>query len=61
MRRNPQGAIDKRMIRATLRPSSKTRRDSNISEMEERLKDATYANQKFRKQLQEKESELQVR
>lgn len=48
------------MIRATLRPSSKTRRDSNISEMEERLKDAAYTNQKFRKQLQEKESELQV-
>ncbi|XP_044007907.1 gamma-aminobutyric acid type B receptor subunit 2 isoform X2 [Aphidius gifuensis] len=60
LRRNPQGAIDKRMIRATLRPSSKTRRDSNISEMEERLKDATYTNQKFRKQLQEKESELQM-
>ncbi|XP_044594203.1 gamma-aminobutyric acid type B receptor subunit 2 isoform X2 [Cotesia glomerata] len=59
LRRNPQGAIDKR-IRATLRPSSKTRRDSTVSELEERLKDVTTANQKFRKQLLEKESELQI-
>ncbi|XP_023288258.1 gamma-aminobutyric acid type B receptor subunit 2, partial [Orussus abietinus] len=58
LRRNPQGAIDKR-IRATLRPNSKTRRDSTASELEERLKDATVANQKFRKQLLEKESEFQ--
>ncbi|KOC70384.1 Gamma-aminobutyric acid type B receptor subunit 2 [Habropoda laboriosa] len=59
LRRNPQGAIDKR-IRATLRPMSKTRRDSSISELEERLKEATLANQKFRKQLLEKDSELQM-
>ncbi|XP_024936247.1 gamma-aminobutyric acid type B receptor subunit 2 isoform X2 [Cephus cinctus] len=59
LRRNPQGAIDKR-IRATLRPMSKTRRDSSVSELEERLKEATAANQKFRKQLLEKESELQM-
>lgn len=39
---------------------SKTRRDSSISELEERLKEATLANQKFRKQLLEKDSELQV-
>ncbi|XP_076162250.1 gamma-aminobutyric acid type B receptor subunit 2 [Ptiloglossa arizonensis] len=59
LRRNPQGAIDKR-IRATLRPMSKTRRDSSMSELEERLKEATLANQKFRKQLLEKDSELQM-
>lgn len=59
LRRNPQGAIDKR-IRATLRPMSKTRRDSSSSELEERLKEATVANQKFRKQLQEKDSEIQM-
>lgn len=59
LRRNPQGAIDKR-IRATLRPSSKTRRDSIVSELEERLKEAAKANQKYRKELLEKESELQV-
>ncbi|XP_011298633.1 gamma-aminobutyric acid type B receptor subunit 2 [Fopius arisanus] len=59
LRRNPQGAIDKR-IRATLRPSSKTRRDSIVSELEERLKEAAKANQKFRKELLEKESELQM-
>ncbi|XP_076249842.1 gamma-aminobutyric acid type B receptor subunit 2 isoform X2 [Calliopsis andreniformis] len=59
LRRNPQGAIDKR-IRATLRPMSKTRRDSSVSELEERLKEATLANQKFRKQLLEKDSELQM-
>nr|KAF7425467.1 hypothetical protein H0235_007905 [Vespula pensylvanica] len=59
LRRNPQGAIDKRM-RPTLRPVSKARRDSTVSELEERLKEATTANQKFRKQLLEKDSELQM-
>ncbi|KAI4493569.1 hypothetical protein M0804_001745 [Polistes exclamans] len=59
LRRNPQGAIDKRM-RPTLRPVSKARRDSTVSELEERLKEATIANQKFRKQLLEKESEFQM-
>ncbi|XP_063989101.1 gamma-aminobutyric acid type B receptor subunit 2 [Diachasmimorpha longicaudata] len=59
LRRNPQGAIDKR-IRATLRPSSKTRRDSIVSELEERLKEAAKTNQKFRKELLEKESEIQM-
>ncbi|CAL7939276.1 unnamed protein product [Xylocopa violacea] len=59
LRRNPQGAIDKR-IRATLRPMSKTRRDSSVNELEERLKEATLANQKFRKQLLEKDSELEM-
>lgn len=39
---------------------SKTRRDSTVSELEERLKEATTANQKFRKQLLERDSELQV-
>ncbi|XP_047350299.1 gamma-aminobutyric acid type B receptor subunit 2 isoform X4 [Vespa velutina] len=59
LRRNPQGAIDKRM-RPTLKPVSKTRRDSTVSELEERLKEAMTANQKFRKQLLEKDSELQM-
>lgn len=56
LRRNPQGSIDKR-IRATLRPASKTRRES--SEMEEHYKDAKATNQKYRKMLQEKDNELQ--
>ncbi|XP_014235920.1 uncharacterized protein LOC106658448 isoform X2 [Trichogramma pretiosum] len=59
LRRNPQGQIDKR-FRPTLRPMSKARRDSTVSEMEERLRDVQTANQKFRKQLHEKESELQM-
>jgi gamma-aminobutyric acid type B receptor len=54
------GAIDKR-IRATLRPMSKNRRDSLASELEEKLKDAKAFNQKYRKQLLEAETELQVR
>ncbi|XP_066995150.2 gamma-aminobutyric acid type B receptor subunit 2 [Anabrus simplex] len=58
LKRNPQGSIDKR-IRATLRPMSK-RRDSVASELEEKLRDAKAFNQKFRKELQEKESELQT-
>lgn len=60
LRRNPQGAIDKR-IRATLRPMSKNRRDSLASELEEKLKDAKAFNQKYRKQLLETETELKVR
>jgi gamma-aminobutyric acid type B receptor len=60
LKRNPQGAIDKR-IRATLRPMSKNRRDSLASELEEKLKDAKAFNQKYRKQLLETETELKVR
>ncbi|KAJ9600357.1 hypothetical protein L9F63_009347, partial [Diploptera punctata] len=60
LKRNPQGSIDKRMIRATLRPMSKNRRDSVASEMEEKLKDAKAFNQKYRKQLLERETELQM-
>ena len=48
------------MIRATLRPMSKNRRDSVASELEEKLKDAKAFNQKYRKQLLERETELQV-
>ncbi|BES98540.1 receptor [Nesidiocoris tenuis] len=56
LRRNPQGVIDKR-IRATLRPTSKTRRDS--SELEEKVKEAKDSNQRWRKMLLERENELQ--
>ncbi|RZC34862.1 7tm 3 and/or ANF receptor domain containing protein [Asbolus verrucosus] len=59
LRRNPGGSIDKR-IRATLRPMSKTRRDSSVSELETKLKDVKALNSKYRKTLLDKESELQV-
>lgn len=59
LKRNPGGSIDKR-IRATLRPMSKTGRDSNVTELEHKLKEVKSFNSKFRKQLLEKESELQV-
>lgn len=39
---------------------SKTRKDSTISELEDRLKEVTTTNQKYRKQLLDRESELQV-
>ncbi|XP_011871039.1 PREDICTED: gamma-aminobutyric acid type B receptor subunit 2-like isoform X1 [Vollenhovia emeryi] len=58
LRRNPQGAINKR-TRATLRPMLKIRRDSTVSELDERLKEAKLTNKKFRKQLLQKDSELQ--
>nr|XP_014288756.2 gamma-aminobutyric acid type B receptor subunit 2 [Halyomorpha halys] len=57
LRRNPQGVIDKR-IRATLRPMSKTRRDS--SELEEQLREAKSSNQRWRKLLLERDAELQA-
>lgn len=59
LRRNPGGSIDKR-FRPTLRPMSKTRRDSSASELESKLKDVKSLNSKYRKTLLEKESELQV-
>ncbi|XP_033220123.1 gamma-aminobutyric acid type B receptor subunit 2 isoform X2 [Belonocnema kinseyi] len=59
LRRNPQGAIDRR-TRTTLKPMSKSRKDSTVSELEDRLKEITTSNQKFRKQLLERESELQI-
>lgn len=60
LKRNPGGSIDKR-IRATLRPMSKTRRDSSASELESRMKEVKAINSKYRKTLLEKESELQVK
>lgn len=59
LKRNPGGSIDKR-FRPTLRPSSKTRRDSSVSELESKMKEVKAVNSKFRKTLLEKESELQV-
>ncbi|KAJ8953710.1 hypothetical protein NQ314_007320 [Rhamnusium bicolor] len=59
LRRNPGGSIDKR-FRPTLRPMSKTRRDSSASELETKLKDVKSLNSKFRKTLLDKESELQM-
>ncbi|CAH2009203.1 unnamed protein product [Acanthoscelides obtectus] len=59
LRRNPGGSIDKR-FRPTLRPMSKTRRDSSVSELETKLKDVKSLNSKYRKTLLEKESELQM-
>lgn len=59
LKRNPGGSIDKR-IRATLRPMSKTRRDSSVSELESKLKEVKSLNSKFRKTLMDRESELQV-
>lgn len=59
MKRNPQGQVDKR-LRATLRPMSKTRRDSSVCELEQRLRDVKSNNCRFRKALMEREAELQV-
>ncbi|KAK6634896.1 hypothetical protein RUM44_000143 [Polyplax serrata] len=59
LRRNPQGVIDKK-TRATLRPITKTRRDSIASELEDKIKDAKLQHSKYRKQLLDTESELQI-
>ncbi|KAK5637996.1 hypothetical protein RI129_012291 [Pyrocoelia pectoralis] len=59
LKRNPGGSIDKRM-RATLRPMSKTRRDSSATELEHKLKEVKANNSRFRKTLLEKETELQM-
>ncbi|KAJ8917294.1 hypothetical protein NQ315_002312 [Exocentrus adspersus] len=59
LRRNPGGSIDKR-FRPTLRPMSKTRRDSSASELDSKIKDAKSLNSKYRKTLLDKESELQM-
>ncbi|CAH1111941.1 unnamed protein product [Psylliodes chrysocephalus] len=59
LRRNPGGSNDKR-FRPTLRPMSKTRRDSSVSELESKIKDVKCLNSKYRKTLLDKESELQM-
>ncbi|XP_060533297.1 gamma-aminobutyric acid type B receptor subunit 2 isoform X2 [Cylas formicarius] len=59
LRKDPGGHIDKR-IRATLRPMSKTRRDSSISELETKLKDLKDLNVKYKKTLLDRDSELQM-
>ncbi|KAF5290089.1 hypothetical protein FQA39_LY14870 [Lamprigera yunnana] len=59
LKRNPGGSIDKRM-RATLRPMSKTRRDSSATELEHKLKEVKANNSRYRKTLLEKETELQM-
>ncbi|XP_030763636.1 gamma-aminobutyric acid type B receptor subunit 2 isoform X2 [Sitophilus oryzae] len=59
LRKDPGGTIDKR-IRATLRPMSKTRRNSSVSEIETKMKDLKELNSKYKKTLLDKDSELQM-
>lgn len=59
LRKDQGGSIDKR-IRATLRPMSKTRRDSSVSEIETKIKDLKELNTKYRKTLLDRDNELQV-
>ncbi|XP_050310486.1 gamma-aminobutyric acid type B receptor subunit 2 isoform X2 [Anthonomus grandis grandis] len=59
LRKDPGGSIDNR-IRATLRPMSKTRRDSSVSEIETKMKDLKELNTKYKKTLLDRESELQM-
>ncbi|ERL84102.1 hypothetical protein D910_01445 [Dendroctonus ponderosae] len=59
LRKDTGGSIDKR-IRATLRPMSKTRRESSVSEIETKMKDLKELNIKYRKTLSERDSELQM-
>lgn len=47
LKRNPQGVIDKK-TRATLRPITKSRRDSVASELEDKIKDAKMQHAKYR-------------
>ncbi|XP_066144261.1 gamma-aminobutyric acid type B receptor subunit 2 isoform X2 [Euwallacea fornicatus] len=59
LRKDPGGTVDKR-IRATLRPMSKTRRESSVSEIETKIKDLKDLNTKYRKTLLDKDNELQM-
>lgn len=59
LRKDTGGSIDKR-IRATLRPMSKTRRESSVSEIETKMKDLKELNTKYRKTLSDRDCELQV-
>ncbi|KAF2366778.1 GPCR family 3 C-terminal protein [Trinorchestia longiramus] len=61
LRRNPSGAIDKRIaIRTTLKPPKRQESESDVSDLHDQLKKAETEKQTHKKTLQEKEQELQV-
>ncbi|ROT67339.1 putative gamma-aminobutyric acid type B receptor subunit 2 isoform X3 [Penaeus vannamei] len=60
LRRNPQGTIEKRMVRATLKPPKRTDSDSDVSDMQEQIKKAENDRQIFIRRLHEREQMLQV-
>ncbi|XP_047485840.1 gamma-aminobutyric acid type B receptor subunit 2-like [Penaeus chinensis] len=55
LRRNPQGTIEKRMVRATLKPPKRTDSDSDVSDMQEQIKKAENDRQIFIRRLHERE------
>ena len=60
LRRNPQGTIDKRILRPTLRPPKRNDSDSDISDLHDQMKKAESDRNIFTKKLKEKEEELKV-
>lgn len=61
LRRNPSGAIDKRItIRTTLKPPKRQESDSDVSDLQDQIKKAEGDRQIFTKKMKEKEQEMQV-
>ncbi|KAK8747898.1 hypothetical protein OTU49_016218, partial [Cherax quadricarinatus] len=60
LRRNPQGAIDKRIVRGTLKPPKNPDSDSELSDLHDQMKKAESDRQVFARRLREREQELQM-
>ncbi|XP_069181046.1 uncharacterized protein [Procambarus clarkii] len=60
LRRNPQGTIDKRIVRGTLKPPKNPDSDSELSDLHDQIKKAESDRQVFARRLREREQELQV-
>ncbi|XP_042218795.1 uncharacterized protein LOC121863980 isoform X3 [Homarus americanus] len=60
LRRNPQGTIDKRIVRSTLKPPKNPDSDSEMSDLHDQIKKAESDRQVFMRRLREREQELQL-
>ena len=60
LRRNPQGNINQRLVRPTLKPPKNQDSDSELSDLHEQIKKAESDRQVFSRRLHEREQELQV-
>ncbi|XP_063854225.1 gamma-aminobutyric acid type B receptor subunit 2-like isoform X1 [Scylla paramamosain] len=60
LRRNPQGNINQRLVRPTLKPPKSQDSDSELSDLHEQIKKAESDRQVFARRLHEREQELQI-
>lgn len=61
MRRDPKGALDKRIVRATLKPPKRNDSDSDVSDLHEQIKKAESDRTIFSRKLKDKDDEVKVK